>query len=72
MKIRANAPKTRNHWIVRWFRAVFDEGNRCRFARGCELYQTESVACNNWYERFPTFEKSYCGRYRSIEDEEKK
>ncbi len=48
------------------------EGNRCKFAKRCEIYQTEGVVCNNWYQRFPTFEKSYCGRYRSMQEDEEK
>ncbi len=71
MKIRAKSPQTKSQWTIKWFKAVF-EGNRCRFANKCKDYQRQSAICNNWYKRFPTFEKSYCGRYRSMEDEEKK
>ncbi len=55
--------------ISKELKKVF-EGNRCRFAKRCELYQAEGTICNNWYQRFPTFEKSYCGRYRSMKEDE--
>ncbi len=58
--------------IGKGFRKVF-EVNRCRFADGCELYQKEAIVCNKLRERFEFGGKPYCGKYRSMqEDEEKK
>ena len=57
--------------IGREFKKVF-EGNRCRFADGCKLYQSQGIVCNNLFERFPNDEKAYCGRYRSMEEDEEK
>ena len=57
--------------IAQKFKAMF-EGNRCRFAKGCELYQNGGLVCNNLFERFLNEDKAYCGKYRSKEDEEKK
>ena len=44
--------------IVREFKKVF-EGNKCRFRKGCDLYQEGEG-------------KAYCGRYRSMQENEEK
>ena len=55
--------------IAQEFKKVF-EGSKCRFADKCELYQVEGIVCNSLYERFPNGGKAYCGKYRSLEEEE--
>ncbi len=56
--------------VVKEVKKMF-EVNRCRFAGGCKLYQEEGLVCNNIYARFPNEEgKSYCGRYRSMQEDE--
>jgi len=57
--------------IGKEFKKVF-EGSRCRFADRCELYQAEGVVCNSLYQRFPTEDTTYCGKYRSMQEDEEK
>ena len=46
---------------------VMFEGNRCRFRKACKLYRKRSAACNSWIERFPDYDKAYCGKYRELD-----
>ncbi len=69
MRIRAKPSQTKSHWIIKWFKVVL-EGNRCRFAKVCKLYQERSAACNNLNERLLEDDKIYCGRYRSMQEDE--
>ena len=53
--------------IAQWFKVSF-EGNRCRFAKECKIYQREGLVCNSLLQRFPSGERAYCGRYRSMQE----
>jgi len=54
---------------LREYLKAFFESDRCRFSKECELYKKDSIVCNSWYKRFPTYDKAYCGRYRELNNE---
>lgn len=43
------------------------ESDECRFRKECKLYKKGSAVCNSWIDRFPTYDKAYCGKYREME-----
>jgi len=54
--------------LKEYIKALF-ERDRCRFSKSCKLYKKDSLVCNDLFERFPTDDKAYCGKYRKLNND---